>query len=101
MDIELTERTVRLLERIGDEAVKARLLALFRKQGALYGPPTEAVLERVRFAVIKLAMEGPARQEYAEQLYRIDTRDLLMAAGFGTSLRAHESWCEDVLGDGS
>jgi len=98
MQVELTERTQRLLDRIGDEAARARLLALFHRQGALYGPPTEAVLERVRFAVIKLAMEGPARLEYAEQLYRIDTRDLLMAAGFGTSLRAHESWCEDVLG---
>jgi hypothetical protein len=94
---ELTQRTQRLLDLLPDDATRARVLAIFADQGALYGPPVPAVLERVRFAVIRLALDGPAQLEAAENLYRTDARDLLMAAGFGEELVAHDKWCASVL----
>src|SRR5262245_56454466 len=97
MSPDLTDRTSRLLDLIGDETMKARVLQLFEQKAALYGPPTVAVLERVRFAVIKLAMQGDKAFETAARLYKMDTRDLLMAAEFATDLRAHDSWCTSVL----
>lgn len=70
---------------------------IFEKSGALYGPPTPGVIERVRFAVIKLAMQGSENLEMAETLYCTDTRDLLVCAGFANRLDAHEIWCKSVL----
>jgi hypothetical protein len=93
----LTNRTKQLIERIADQSVKAEILALFESEGALYGPPTVEVLERVRFSVVKLAMQGHEKFKGAERLYRTDTRDLLVAAGFANDLKAHENWCETIL----
>jgi len=93
----LTRRTRQLIELISDQTAKTRVLALFETDGALFGPPTVEVWERVRFAVIKLAMRGPESLGVAEALYRIDTRDLLVNAEFANDLRAHEQWCKGRL----
>ena len=92
MNPPLTHRTRQLIELITDEAVKARILALFASPVEVFGSP-----ERIRFAVIKLAMAGPEHLKSAEEWYRIDPRDLLMNAGFGFDLDAHEDWCKSVL----
>lgn len=93
----LTHRTRQLVELISDQAAKARVLALFETDAALFGPPTVEVWERVRFAVIRLAMQGPQALGAAEALYRIDTRDLLVNAEFADDLKAHEKWCKSLL----
>lgn len=49
-------------------------------------------IDRFRFAVLKLADGDLSRLDQALQLAKTDWRDLLMAAGFGKSLTAHESW---------
>lgn len=95
-----TTRTVQLLEQIRDLPIRTRVAALFQDDCALYASPTPEVLERVRFAVIKLAMEGPLQTALAERLYHTDTRDLLVCAGFGNDPEAHESWCRAVLEGG-
>jgi hypothetical protein len=97
MSSDLTSRTRRLLALIGDEVIKAQILRIFETKAALYGPPTVAVLERVRFSVIKLAMQHPHGIKLAENLYGADTRDLLVNAEFATDLEAHEKWCEVML----
>jgi hypothetical protein len=93
----ITKRTHQLIELIFDQAIKARVLALFENDTALFGPPTVEVLERVRFSVLKLAMQGPEQLKVAEELYRIDTRDLLVNAEFANDARAHEKWCKSLL----
>jgi len=97
MNHPLTERTRQLIERITDEAIKTRILALFENEGAFYGPPTIKVWERVFFAVIKVALQGSEGFKNAEDLYRIDTRDLLVSAGFADDLAVHEKWCQTIL----
>ncbi|NOS82559.1 MAG: hypothetical protein E8D46_00225 [Nitrospira sp.] len=97
--MQFTKRTYQLIELISDRAIKARVLALFENDAALFGPPTLEVLERVSFSVLKLAMQGPEQLKVAEELYRIDTRDLLMNAEFANDVRAHEKWCKSLLDD--
>ena len=94
---DLTERTKLLIEKVPDQAVQGKLVALFEKDAALFGPPTTDVLERVRFAAIRLAFEGERQFEIASNLYIIDTRDLLMCAEFANDVHAHENWCHKVL----
>ena len=93
----LTERTKLLIELIGEPKIQTQIINLFEDDGALYGPPTVEVLERVRFSVIKLAMEGPEMFKIATDLFKKDTRDLLMNAGFGNSVTEHEAWCEEIF----
>lgn len=99
MNQPLTQRTHQLIERIADPSVRARVVALFEKDCALCGPPTTEAWERVRFSVIKLAMEGLEMLTVGEELYRIDTRDLLVNAEFADDVRAHETWCASLLDD--
>lgn len=49
-------------------------------------------MDRCRFAVLKLSEGELPKLDKALRLAKADWRDLLMAAGFGESLLAHESW---------
>lgn len=49
-------------------------------------------LERFQFAALKLSRGNLAGLLRATDLAKADWRDLLMAAGFGEDVRAHESW---------
>lgn len=96
------DRTARLLALVPDQAVRARIEALFAEGPRIYN---EAPSERLKFAIIKLALAGPIgsgrrqRQgiDIAEKLYRADWRDLLVSAEFATDLQAHEEWCASML----
>jgi hypothetical protein len=44
-----------------------------------------------------LALEGDLALSAAEELYRVDVRDLLVNAEFATDVRAHERWCDAQL----
>jgi hypothetical protein len=52
----------------------------------------ERGLERIRFAVLKLSNGDLTELRRAVQMAQVDWRDVLVAAGFGYSVRAHESW---------
>lgn len=52
----------------------------------------EFQLERVRFAALKLSNGTVGGLREAVELAKIDSRDLLMAAGFGRDVRAHVAW---------
>ena len=90
MGKELTERTQRLIALIDSPDVRAQVTALFETEA-------ELVSERLRFAVIKLALQGPQMFRVAAELFRVDWRDLLVNAGFADDLEAHEKWCKAVL----
>jgi hypothetical protein len=49
-------------------------------------------LERIRFAALKLSNGDLAELRSAVELAQIDSRDVLVAAGFGQDVRAHEAW---------
>lgn len=49
-------------------------------------------LDRLRFAALKLSGGNYKKLVEAVELAKIDWRDLLMAAGFGYDVRAHEDW---------
>ena len=57
----------------------------------------ETGLKRLRFAVLRLSEGDPAKLRSAVDLAQSDWRDLLMAAGFGSSLTAHEEWAQRKL----
>ena len=97
MSAVLTDRTRALLALVPDQDVRQQILQLFEAAPALSGPPVAEVLERVRFAVIKLALRAPDGLKIAARLYQIDTRDLLVSAEFATDLTAHEQWCARML----
>ena len=54
-----------------------------------------AQMDRIRFAVIKLAKENAMSLDSAIELAQKDWRDLLMEAGFGGELHAHEKWAAE------
>lgn len=97
MSATLTDRTRELLALVPAQSDRERILQLYEEKPALYGPPTVEVLERVRFAVIALAMRDSRGLEIAEKLYKVDTRDLLVNAEFATDLAAHDKWCASML----
>ena len=55
-----------------------------------------AQMERIRFSVLKLAKENTMSLDSAIELAQKDWRDLLMAAGFGNDLNAHERWAAQI-----
>ena len=50
------------------------------------------LLERIRFAVLKLSRGDLNALQQAIDLAKIDWRDALVGAGFGDDAQAHESW---------
>jgi hypothetical protein len=53
---------------------------------------SEAALERLQFAALKLSDGNLDKLNRAVDLANRDWRDLLMAGGFGERIDAHESW---------
>ena len=58
----------------------------------------EYQMERLRFAAIKLSQGNIQKLLRAIDASCMDWRDVLMAAGFGHDVRAHEAWAKDILG---
>jgi len=57
---------------------------------------TPEQMERIRFAVVRLGSASPEALAKAVKLAQRDWRDLLMAAGFGENLEAHNKWYSHV-----
>src|SRR5690349_12991025 len=97
----LPARTQELLLTLRDETLGGDLISLFNEKPAGFAPMTTEVAERVQFAVLKLSQLGPKYFKSVLELYRTDTRDLFMAAGFGESLQAHDNWYREVTKAGN
>jgi hypothetical protein len=61
---------------------------------------TPESLERFRFAALRLSAGSLAGLRDAIALAKVDWRDLLVAAGFGHDVRAHEVWQPQLLDPG-
>ena len=57
----------------------------------------EFQMERIRFAALKLSAGNISALLKTVDEARMDWRDVLMAAGFGTDLSAHEFWANEIL----
>ena len=53
-------------------------------------------LERIQFAVLKMSQGDLGALRKAVALAQVDWRDVLVAAGFATSIKAHESWMPET-----
>lgn len=51
----------------------------------------------ISFTFPATALEGDLALSAAEELYRVDVRDLLVNAEFAIDARAHERWCDARL----
>ncbi len=58
---------------------------------------TSEQLERIIFAVLKFSCEAKGGVEVAIELANTDWRDLLMVAGFGEDLNAHQMWYQSIV----
>jgi hypothetical protein len=97
----LTERTVRLVERLFGAEDQAAVCQALRDECGTNLPFCETQdavgLERVRFAVLMLSAGDLEKLRATIDHAKVDWRDVLVAAGFGYSLTAHEQWAQAVL----
>jgi hypothetical protein len=90
---EPTRVRLEVLFRVEDrEVAKAMLVTECGSNLPFCERATAPQLERLRFAALKLSGGNLERLREAVELAKIDWRDLLMAAGFGNNVRAHERW---------
>lgn len=54
-------------------------------------------MERIRFAALKLSQGNIHQLLRAIDQARLDWRDLLLAADFGSDIHAHEDWAKELL----
>jgi len=97
----LSNNTVAVMNRLfpGEVGDTVRRLLIERcgnkLPGCEYADSCE--LERIRFAVLKISLGDPERLAGAVALANADWRDLLMEAGFGHDLKAHETWAAEMI----
>lgn len=103
IDEPLTPDTQRLIERdfpLGDRSAAAELLVTRCGSNLpLMGEVSAPSIERVRFAVLKLACGSIEDLPRHVDIANIDWRDSLVAAGFGHSVIAHRAWFKEHMGD--
>jgi hypothetical protein len=99
--IVVTERTLRIVERLFPADQQAGIRKLLVEECGANLPFCEtqdgAGLERVRFAVLMLSQGDLGTLRSLIDNAKTDWRDVLVRAGFGYSLTAHERWAQDVL----
>ena len=88
-----TQRRLEILFREGNRDAAAKLL--IEECGTnlpLCEKSNEFDMERIRFAAIKLSGGDFLDLREAVELAKLDWRDLLCTAGFGSDVKAHEKW---------
>ena len=65
--------------------------------GELLHSSSEDAIERIQLAVLKLSTGEVDKFLAAAELAQLDWRDVLVAAGFGNDLNAHQKWAEKLL----
>jgi hypothetical protein len=95
--IELSAGTEQRLDAIFSAADSPEARRLLEEECAenlplLAVPATPQSLERIRFATLRLSDGDLEKLRYAVNVAKRDWRDVLVAAGFGHSIREHERW---------
>lgn len=94
-----TEAVIKAMFNVGDQPLVYSLLEIdcgAEVLGCVGWTPKQ--MERIRFAVLKLGRGDLDSLEKAIRLAKTDYRDLLMHAGFGEDLKAHEKWRGSIIG---
>jgi hypothetical protein len=90
----LSPRTHQLIEKLFSAVAQVNVTCLLLKECGQNLPSQkdtdEYGLERIHFAALKISNGDTLKLRKAIELARHDWRDLLMWAGFGNSLSAHE-----------
>jgi hypothetical protein len=99
---ELTPETARLVERLFRPEYRVDVSSILERECGdnlpLSGLPGEARgHERIRFAVLKVSAGDVAKLRDAVEHAKIDWRDVLMWAGFGSSITEHQEWARTIL----
>ena len=96
---QLTAETQRRLDALFTGASREKAVSLLVEECGANLPfletATPKALERIRFAALKLSGGDLAKLREAVQLAQQDWRDVLVAAGFGEDIQAHEAWFPD------
>ena len=91
-------KRIRLLFPIAEQGLVAELLL---EECGNNLPGLEALdavqMDRFRFAVLKISGGDLGKLDEALRLAKLDWRDLLMDAGFGEDVEAHENWLANDL----
>ena len=88
-----TQRRVDVVFRGADRAeAESLLIEQCGRNVPFLGNADSYQLERVRFAALKVSNGDLSSLRRAVALAQTDWRDLLMAAGFGEDVHAHEHW---------
>jgi hypothetical protein len=88
-----TRRRLEILFRSEEQATAAKLLVERCGDGLpLTSWAKEDFWDRIRFAVLKLSSGDLKKLQREVEGANCDWRDTLMAAGFGESVTAHQSW---------
>ncbi len=90
MNRHLSDRVSNHIEKMFDpsniEQAKALLLQISKTGSGNQAP------DRCEIAALKISCGSVEKLRLAVELYHLDFRDLLMSAGFGCDIRAHEKW---------
>ena len=99
--IEVTDATLAVIRRVFEPAAHDEVVACLARECGVNLPfnenSTPAQLERIRFAVLKLSEGEMAKLREWVRDAQIDSRDVLMAAGFGYSVEEHRRWAKALL----
>jgi hypothetical protein len=100
MAVNITLRTREIIEHLFGTAkvplVEQLLIDECGSNLPLYKPSTPEGLERVQFAVLKLSRGDDDKLLETILLAKRDWRDVLVWAGFGNDLDAHNQWAKDL-----
>ena len=100
MAVNITLRTREIIEHLFGAAkvplVEQLLIDECGSNLPLYKPSTPEGLERVQFAVLKLSQGDDDKLLETILLAKRDWRDVLVWAGFGNDLDAHNQWAKDL-----
>jgi hypothetical protein len=98
----VTPKTVQLVDRLFPPEHREEVCEILARECGdnlpLTGPPAPGRgHERIRFAALKISGGDLAKLRQAVDYAKIDWRDVLVGAGFGNSLTAHQEWARAVL----
>ena len=98
--LDISPATAKLIERLFPPEQRDDVRDLLARECGdnlpLTGPPTSARTHE-RFAALKLSEGKLEKLRDIVNHAKIDWRDVLVWAGFGNSLTAHEEWAKAVL----
>jgi len=99
----LNQKTKTLVEKLYSSPLQEDIARLLENECGQNLPfcenSTPEKFQRLRFAALKISDGDMAKLKEAVNLAKMDWRDLLMWAGFGSDLDAHEKWADKILGN--